>query len=235
MGERVYAISAIALGIVGIVYHDFATVWQPVPDATPYRALLACVFSSALLAGGILSFFERGRRVGLILVAAMYLVAALLWLPRVIGYPQIFGVWAGFAQEFVMVPAAMIALRFHARIGVALVGLCALVFGIEHFTAIPQTAHLVPAWMPLGQVFWAWATGVAFCLAGISFVGGLRVQLASQLLAAMLVTFGLLVWLPPIFGHPTAHLVWAGNAINLAVAGSVLIVADWSAHDFSAN
>ncbi len=45
----------------------------------------------------------------------------------------------------------------------------------------------------------------------------------------MLMLFGALVWMPTLFLHPREHMVWAGNAINLVIAGAAWVVADWIA------
>lgn len=51
--------------------------------------------------------------------------------------------------------------------------------------------------------------------------------LASRLLTAMIIGFGLLVWLPAPFADPHKLINWAGNAQNLAIAGAAWIVADF--------
>jgi len=38
---RIYGLAAIALGLVGLAFGDFAAVWQPVPETIPERRLLA--------------------------------------------------------------------------------------------------------------------------------------------------------------------------------------------------
>lgn len=174
---------------------------------------------------------------------------ALLWLPRVIHYPQLFGTWSGFAEEFALVVAASVAWVASAPRTSAwalelaeacrvLFGICVVIFAVEHFTALGETARMVPAWLPPGQRFWAMFTGIAHLLAGIAIVSGMRALLAARLLTAMFLTFSALVWLPRLFAAPTNHIAWAGNAINLAMVGATWIVADWlgaRAHDAAAT
>jgi uncharacterized membrane protein YphA (DoxX/SURF4 family) len=112
------------------------------------------------------------------------------------------------------------------RIGRLTFGVCAVSFGLVHFTAVPQTAALVPAWIPPGQTFWAWATGVAHLLAGVAILTGVLAPMASRLLTAMLVGFGVLVWVPALFAHPRVHTTWAANAVNLTLIGAAWVVAD---------
>jgi hypothetical protein len=51
----------------------------------------------------------------------------------------------------------------------------------------------------------------------------------------MIVGFGLLVWLPAPFADPHKQMNWAGNAENLAIAGSAWVVADFLGRSRSAK
>jgi hypothetical protein len=56
-GSRVYGLGAIALGLAGLVWGDFALVWQPVPPGVPGRTALAYATGAALtLAGAALNW-----------------------------------------------------------------------------------------------------------------------------------------------------------------------------------
>jgi uncharacterized membrane protein len=239
-GIHVYGLGAIALGLVGLVWGDFAAVWQPVPASTPYRTVLAYIAAVSLLAAGASIQWRRIAQAGVVVLAILYLISALLWLPRVVGYPQIFATWGGFFEQFSLVAAALVVYASlapsdsawavgTARIGRSLYGICALSFALDHFFALKETARMVPAWIPLGQQFWAVATGIFHLLSGIAILSGVLAVLASRLLTAMLVTFGALVWAPSLFATPHEHVVWAGNAINLALAGAAWVIADYIA------
>lgn len=237
LGGRVYGLGAVALGLVGLVWGDFATVWQPVQAGLPYRAALAYVAAVCLLSAGLAIQWRRSAPAGLLVLAILYFIFALLWLPRVVGYPHIFATWGGFLEQMALVAGAAVvyasslpadsarAIRT-SRIGRLSFGVCALSFGLGHFFAIPETAGMVPKWVPPGQQFWAVATGVAHLLAGIAILSGVLAVLASRLLTVMLITFGALVWAPSLFARPQVHMVWAGNAINLTLIGAAWAVAD---------
>lgn len=240
LGTRVYGLGAIALGLVGLAWGDFATVWQPIqalPFAVPHRTALAYVAAAGLLSAGVAIQWRRSARAGLLVLAILYFIFALFWLPRVIGFPHLFGTWSGFLEEFALVAAAAVvyssllprgsagAVRM-ARAGRLAFGVCVLSFGLSHFFAIPQTAGMVPKWIPPGQTFWAVATGVAHLLAGLAILSGVLDVLGSRLLTLMLATFGALVWAPALFAQPHEHMVWAGNAVNLALMGAAWVVAD---------
>lgn len=240
LGTRVYGLGAIALGLVGLTWGDFATVWQPIqalPFTVPHRLALAYVAAAGLLSAGVAIQWRRSAPAGLLVLAFLYFIFALLWLPRVFGYPQIFGTWGGLLEEMALVAAAAVvyaSLLPHdsagsvrmARIGRLSFGVCVLSFGLGHFFAIPETAAMVPGWIPPGQRFWAVTTGVAHLLAGVAILSGVLDVLASRLLTLMLAAFGALVWAPALFAQPREHMVWAGNAINLALIGAAWVVAD---------
>ncbi len=181
--------------------------------------------------------WPRLARLGVVVLSILYFAAALLWLPRVIGFPRIYGTWAGFAEQFSLVAAGIVAYSLSgscntsrtirmAKVGCFLYGICVISYGLAHFFALSETAGMVPAWLPPGQRFWAAATGIAFLLAAISILSGVLASLASRLLTAMIIVFGALVWAPALFTYPHVHTVWAGNAINLALIGAAWVVAD---------
>ncbi|MFL6351215.1 MAG: DoxX family membrane protein [Bryobacteraceae bacterium] len=237
VGIHVYGFGAIALGLVGLVWRDFASVWQPVPATTPHRTALAYIATVLLLAGGAAVQWRRIAQAGIVVLAILYFIFALLWLPRVFGYPQIFATWGGFFEQLSLVAAGLVAYAslapshsawpvITARIGRFFYGICVLSFALNHFFALKETARMVPAWVAPGQQFWAVATGVFHLLAGMAILSGVLPVLASWLLTAMLGTFGALVWAPSLFGAPHEHMVWAGNAINLALTGGAWVIAD---------
>jgi uncharacterized membrane protein YphA (DoxX/SURF4 family) len=240
LGSRVYGLGAVALGVVGLVWGDFATNWEPIqalPFAVPHREALAYAAAACLLSAGLAVQWRPSAKAGLLALAVIYLLFAMLWLPRVIGFPQLFGTWGGMLEEMApaaagavacasLLPCGSAAATWAERIGRLWFGVCAVSFGVVHFTAIPQTATMVPEWIPPGQTFWAWATGVAHLLAGVAILTGVLAALASRLLTAMLVGFGALVWVPILFANPRAHTAWAGNAVNLTLIGAAWVVAD---------
>ncbi|MBV9928564.1 MAG: DoxX family membrane protein [Acidobacteria bacterium] len=240
LGSHVYGLGAVALGLVGLVWGDFATVWQPIqalPFAVPHRESLAYFAAACLLSAGVAIQWRRSAPAGLSVLALLYFVFALFWLPRVIGYPQLFGTWGGMLEEMALAVAALVVYssllprdsagaRRAALTGRLSFGVCVLAFGLSHFFAIPETAAMVPEWVPPNQKFWAVATGVFHLLAGVAILSGVLDVLGSRLLTLMLALFGALVWAPALFAQPREHMVWAGNAINLALTGAAWVVAD---------
>ncbi|MEP6992810.1 MAG: hypothetical protein ABJA80_17875 [bacterium] len=241
LGIHVYGFAAFALGAIQLVSGDFAFIWHPVQPGVPYRTALAYVVAACLIAAGIAVQFRTAARHGLAVLAVLFALAAFLWLPRVIGYPQIFGTWGGFNEQFILAVAAMIgyvsieppaAGRGARRAGRAYVilrttfGVCVVILGCVHFSALEQTAAMVPAWIPPGQRFWAAATGAAMVLAGMSIISGVLSVLATRLFTTLMSVFAILVWFPRIHAEPLGHVAWAGTMITVAMAGAGWMVAD---------
>ena len=237
VGNRIYGAAAIALGLVGLAWGDFALPWQPVPNETPFYVVLAYATAFLLCGGGIALQWRRTAPAGALLLSALYAIFTLLWARRIFSHPEIFGVWAGTAEQLALVVGGIavyacqrpgdesLAVRIAWMCRLAF-GLCLVSFGAAHFLYVTETIAMVPAWLPPGQRFWALATGAAHLLAGLALLSGIRALLAARLLTAMFVGFGLLVWLPQPFSAPHEHISWAGNAINFALIGAAWAVAD---------
>ncbi|HKN61544.1 MAG TPA: hypothetical protein VJW93_10225, partial [Candidatus Acidoferrales bacterium] len=114
-----------------------------------------------------------------------------------------------------------------ARFGYISFGICVISFTLEQLLFLGGTASFVPKWIPPGQMFWAITTTIALGLAAIALLSGRFALLASRLLTAMVIGFGLFVWLPAAFAEPHKLFSWAGNAENLSIAGAAWIVADY--------
>ncbi|HEX4020406.1 MAG TPA: hypothetical protein VHX63_04615 [Acidobacteriaceae bacterium] len=236
LGIYAYGAGAIALGVVGLVWGDFATNWQRVQGNVPHRQVLAYIAAVYELFGGVAILWRRTARAGAAMLTILYFIFALLWVPRIIGSPQVYDVWGNFFEEFSLVIAgavvyASFAPRDSAWTGRAsqisrLYGICVISFALEHLFYISGTASFVPKWIPPGQLFWAIATAVFFLLAAAAILSGILDALASRLLTAMIVSFEVLVWVPKLFTSPHEHFMWAGNAVCVAMAGAAWVVAD---------
>jgi len=237
LGSRVYGIAAIVFGLVGLWWGDFAAVWQPVPDGMPERKILAYIVAIVFLAAGVAMQGRRTARVGSVVLVCLYSIFTLFWLRQVVASPHIFGTWSGAAEELALVMGGLaiyasldphggaLAARL-TLLGRITFGVCAVAFGVAHFVYPSETAAMVPRWIPPGQKVWALATGAAHVLAGIAIVSGVQALLAARLFTAMIIGFGVFVWAPQLFTLPKTHMVWAGNAVNLALVGAAWAIAD---------
>lgn len=235
IGYRVYGLGALALGIIGIVWADFASVWQPVPAHVPQREGLAYLVAATEALSGLALLWRRTAASGAIALAILFAIGVvLLHVPKVVAHPLSPGPWGGVAEQSALVAGGLLAFAMAVEIDSIvfyrtcwiLFGLCCLVFGMEHFAYENDTAQLVPKYLPFDQVFWARLTGTAHIAAGLGILTGIRARLAAQMLTAMFLAFQVLVHVPALLHDPSAHFNWTINAINLTLVGAAWIVAD---------
>lgn len=235
LGYRVYGLGAVALGLVGLAFGDFASVWQPVPAGLPGRTAMAYAVAALFLAAGLAVNWRGTVKAGAALLTILFtLCAVLLHLPRIVGHPGVFVTWSGAAEQLALVAAGLMLLAGTgrgrsaglSRIGQTLFGICLLVFGAAHFVYLTETAAMVPKYLPPGQRAWAAATGIAHIAAGLAILSGILARAAAVLVTAMFAAFSLLVHIPAQIADPRSHLMWAANAVNLALVGAAWVVAD---------
>jgi hypothetical protein len=210
----VYGTASVAFGLIALVWHDYHN-WDQ----------LRYVAAAVQIVGGIAIQFSRTEKMGAVGLGAVYLVFALVCVPRIVRTPQIYDAWGNFFESLSLATgAALVASR--APIGRILMGICVLSFALEQAFYLNPTAELVPKWLPPNQLFWAEATTVLFGLAAIALLTNLIVRLATRLLVLMLVSFGAFVWIPIVLTHPQRYANWGETIETFAIAGAVWILAD---------
>jgi|SRR5579863_1546073 len=247
LGRHIYGMAAIAFGIITFAWHDFNT-WQQIRalGQVPHREILVYLAAAIEIFGGVAIQWSRTARVGAFALGSIYFIFALLWVPHIVMEPLVFDRWGNFFEQFSLVSGALIAYGLlsrndsesaprAARIGYIFFGICVVSFTTEQLLYLSGTASFVPKWIPPGQMFWAITTTIAFALAAIALLSGRSALLASRLVTAMLIGFGLLVWLPAPFGDPHKMFNWVGNAQNLAITGAAWIVTDFLSQERSTS
>ena len=231
--SALYALGAIALGIIGIVFQDFARQWQAVPDGIPMRTTFVYLSALLLIVGGAALLVRRTERLGAILLAAFYgLWVVAFHLPRAFASWKHIGAWNPPAEITYLAMGGVALFATWAstlrgtlsQIARILAGVSALVFGLAHFNYIDFTATFVPAWIPPNTVFWAWATGAGHFAAGLALVSGYQARLAVTLHAAMMGSFVLLVHAPRVIANPEKHEEWIMLAISSSLTGSAVLL-----------
>jgi hypothetical protein len=237
LGRYIYGLAAIASGICGLVFHDFSSL-QQIKALAHFSEILSYILGSIEILGGVAILWPRTVRAGAAALGAIYLIFALLGLPFIIEHPLVYNGFGNFFEQFSLASGAAILYACSgpiapartprlAQIGYYSFGISVMSFALEQLFYLSATASLVPKWIPPGQMFWAVATTAAFALASIALLTGFLARLASQLNTAMIVGFGLLVWLPALFADPHSFPNWSESVETLAIAASAWIVADF--------
>ncbi len=237
-GWRVYGLGVIAMALLCLAYGTFDP-GQPVPKSFPARTALAYAAAAYMLVAGAAVEWRRTLAWGAAALAAYYtLVVIVLMNGHVLlkHYAE-FGAYEGLAEQVAIAAGGLILYAASARIDAALAarlrrlgqlafGAAVLVFGTAHFVYMNLTAPLVPKWLPPGQEFWGYATGIGHIAAGVAILTGVRARLAAILLTIMYASFTPLVHLPMLLAKPSSQWIWTENAVNLALTGVAWVVAD---------
>ena len=227
LGRHVYGVAALAFGLITLAWLGYSD-WH-MPRYVGYA------FAGALIFGGAAMQFLATAKTGAVVLGAVYLVFALRFVPGIIAKPQIYNSWGNFFEQLSLVagPAIVYARLSSAwsretinRIARTLLSICAASFTLEQASYLHATASLVPKWLPPGQTFWAVTTTVLFALAAVALVMNRMALLAARLLTMMLVSFGLLVWVPLLLSDRRSFANWSETAETFAIAGTAWILAE---------
>lgn len=232
-GRHVYGLGAIAFGTITLIWHQ-ADLISDIPD----KVILVYTLGILELIGGLAIQWQRTMRFGAIIIAAIFLIFSFYWIPPIIKTPLVYSNWGNFFEIFSIALGGIFVFASDNRnypLGAAKAGkvaywcfgICAISYSLYQLFYLTYTAGLVPKWIPPGQMFWAVTTSIAFALAAIAILSRRSALLASRLLVVMFIGFGLLIWTPACFNDPHNLVNWVSNTENLAVAGSVWIIADF--------
>jgi uncharacterized membrane protein len=235
-----FAVGMIGLGIVALVYGDFAMVWQPVPDWVPGRMVLAYASGVIMLLGGAGLLVRATAAWSVRILFAYLIVWALLKAPPLFLAPQIEGSWLGFGELAVLLaggwvlfarmadlpdgsPLRVLTSEKSVRIAQMFFAVWLIPIGLSHIIYVQGTAGLVPAWVPY-RTGWAYLTGAGHIAAGLGVLFSIFPRVAAFAEAAMIGVFTLLVWGPGIVA-PHTRLNWTAFFISWAIGAAAWVVA----------
>src|SRR5947207_4650925 len=175
-----FAVGMIGLGVLALIYGDFAMVWQPVAPWIPGRTALAYASGVIMLLGGIGLLFAPTAAWAARILFPYLIVWLLLKVPALVVAPKIEAVWLGvgeiavlltggwvlFARLAGMQKESSIAGENGVRLARILFAVSLLPIGLSHIVYVKETAALVPAWLPY-RVGWAYLTGAGQIACGL--------------------------------------------------------------------
>jgi hypothetical protein len=248
VGIWIYGVATVVTGILDIVWAAFEPSHQPfqaLGEHIPGSQILAYLAGAWLVAAGMAILWRRTERMGALGSAAIYLIFALLWLPRFYTVPHQYGfripilmfIFGGIGQQLLLVSPALIVYvissssnpvwreRAAATAGWML-GFGPIAVGLGHLVNAHVMARYVPHWAH-APVFWAVFTGIAFLLAGLAIVSGIQDILAARLLGLMLLLFEAAVEIPPVFARPHSQTAWGGAVYNITAIGACMVFSEF--------
>jgi uncharacterized membrane protein len=218
-GPALLAIATLGLGVLTLIYRDFALNWQPIPGSMPAREALVFVSAFSLLASGIGILMQRiAARSALFLFGYLLVFWVIPHLITVVPNFKSIGPWLGLCESLGVLSGAWLLWaqltdspidsaqnvdfrRNSIRAFRRLFGLCCVIYGVSHFVYADFTAGMIPQWFP--QRLWlAYATGAAHAAAGLGMVLGIYPRLAAILEAAMMSAFVVVLHIPSLWTQP---------------------------------
>ena len=249
-----FSIGMAGLGLLSVIYRDFAYSWQPVPDFHPGRDVLAVACGLLMIALGVGLLFTSTSRVAARILFPFLIAWLCLKLPSVMVAPGIEAVWLGIGEIGMLLAGGWVLfarlsdlegspLFRHitgakgVRCAQILFGLSVIPVGLSHIVYTPITASLVPAWLPFRNVF-ALATGAGQIVCGVAIMVPFLPRLAALIETGMLALFAFLVWgpdswiasAPKMAGSPAApRFPLTAFLITWIIGASALLIANNSA------
>jgi hypothetical protein len=226
-GRNVFGVAALAFGLITLAWHD--------NNEGPQLRYIVYAAAVVLIFGGAAIQFRRTAKAGAAVLGAAFLVFVLQCVPGIFAAPRMYNSWGNFFEQFSLLSGAVLVYACLSsawppetlnRTGHILLGICAASFALEQAFYLGATANVVPKWIPLTQMFWAITTTVLFALGAVALLTNHMALLASRLLTMMVVSFGLLVWVPLVLSNPHNHTNWSENAETFEIAGALWILAD---------
>jgi uncharacterized membrane protein len=237
-----FAVGMIGLGILALVYGDFALVWQPVAAWVPGRTGLAYLSGVIMVLGGVGLLFRATATLSARILFPYLVIWLLLKVPALVVAPQMEAVWLGFGELAVLLaggwtlfvilamPRKKLIWAFATgeggiRVARILFAVSLIPIGLSHLVYVKETAALVPAWLPF-RPGWAYLTGLGQIACGIGVLFSIYPRVAAMAEAGMLSLFTLLVWGPAILAAPKTRLPWTAFFISWAITAGAWVVAN---------
>ena len=245
-----FGIGLIGMGVLALVYGDFALVWQPVAQWFPARTALAYGSGVLMVGCGIGVLFRATTAWALRIVLPYLIVWQMLKLPALVVAPKIEGVYLGFGELAILLAGGW---TLFARLGEAsgtkfgwasgdravrlaryYLAVWIIPIGLSHLLYLKPTMDLVPAWLPF-RIGWAYLTGIGQIASGLGLLFGVLPRVAAWAEAIQISLYTLLIWLPaillanknlgPSFANADRRLSFTAFFISWIIAAAAWAVA----------
>jgi uncharacterized membrane protein YphA (DoxX/SURF4 family) len=232
-----YAVTMIAIGVIGLIRGGFAPIWVPVPETVPGRELLAYLCTLICLACGAGLLVKRtAAPAALVLFVYLLVWAALFKFPFIVRAPLVEGSYQTNGENAVVIAGAWVLYVWFAKrrsfpagdtglqTAHVLYGLALIAFGFSHFFYLDLTTPLVPKWLP-GPVFWAYLTGCGYLASGLAVATGFGARLGAAAAAVQITLITFLVWGPMVLTGDLTTMHWQETVVSWAIMAGAWVVA----------
>lgn len=245
-----FAIGLIGMGVLGLVYGDFAMGWQPVAPWFPARTALAYASGALMLACGAGLLFRATTPWALRIVLPYLVIWQMLKFPALVVAPKMEAVYLGFGEIAILLAGGwtlfarlgdLSGTRFAwagseqaVRIARYYFAVWIIPIGLSHMLYLKPTMDLIPSWLP-GKMFWAYLTGIGQIASGLGLLFGVLPGIAAWAEAIQISLYALLIWLPaillgnrnlgPSFAHADRRLSFTAFLISWIIAAGAWAIA----------
>jgi uncharacterized membrane protein len=240
-GLMLFVVGLLGLGVLALIYGDFAMVWQPVPAWLPARVGVAYASGGLMVLLGIGLLLPAARAWSVRILCPYLLIWALLKVPGVLVAPGMEATWLGLGELLVLFaggwtlfarlgdisstsPAAFLAGDRGVRMARILFAISVIPIGLSHIMYMKITAGYVPHWLPYREG-WAVLTGAGQIASGLGVLFGVLPRIAAWAEAGQIFIYTFLVWLPAIVAEPKSRLNWTAFFISWIIASGATAVA----------
>ncbi len=235
-----FAVTMIAMGLIGLFGGGFAPIWNSVPPSLSGRQFLAYLCAVVSLATGAGLLAKRSAAPAALILFLTLLAWTVAFKFRFIIQAPLEEVsYQSCGENAVLIasawvlyvefakgrgfPAGDVGLRF----AYLLYGLALIAFGLSHFFYLQMTAPLVPTWLP-GHVFWAYFTGSVYLVTGLAIAAGLAPRFAAMAAAVQIALITLLVWGPMVLAGDLTPMHWQETVVSWALTAGAWVLATGS-------
>lgn len=216
VGQVLFALSMVWLGVLGFQSGKFSQIWQPAPKWVPAQTVLAylCAFISVASGTGLLLRRRTAAIAARVIFAAFLVWLVVMRLPNLFyEKPVVLVAWSCGATAVMLAGAWLLYVRLTGegdgqRLGLfagpagvrtarVLFGLSLIPFGLAHLMYLDATAPLIPNWLPWHTAL-ANVTGATFIAAGLAIVVGVMPGIAAALATLQIGLFSVIVWVPRV-------------------------------------
>jgi uncharacterized membrane protein len=216
------AIGLFGIGILGLIYGDFALVWQPVAPWFPARTALAYLTAALEVATGLGLLFRATSHWAVRILLPGIFLWQLLKVPDFFAAPAVEATYLSFGETAILLagawtlfalladlapgsPFSFLTTPHSLRFARLYLGLWIIPIGLSHIVYHEATVLLIPAWIPNRLIF-AYLTGAGQIASGLGLLFNVLPRVAAYAEAAQLWIYTFILWVPAIIYGPSADV-----------------------------
>ena len=236
-----YAVSAIAFGLIEIITGNFHKGLLPVPVSVPGRTILAYSSGIIFVILGIGLFMNRWRTIAAFYLGIVWLIYFVI-LHLILLSTDIYnaGEWTATFEVLILSSGAFFLMKIDSdanrgvgnltRVARTLfaisryaLALSLAVFAILHFKYAEYISTLIPGWIP-AKLFLANFIGAGFLLTAISIVINKLTRLSTALIGFMFLLWVFILHSPRALAAMNSEPEWTSLFVAMASSGTCLML-----------